>query len=111
MHELSLCQSVLEIARSHTPPGRVLCRVKMRAGPMRMIDPEVMQASWLATLHVAGLADIELDLTLDPWKLRCANCAREWTSEIPDDTCACQKSNTASPLDSNALQVTSIVVD
>lgn len=109
MHELALAQSMLELVLRHTPADATLTRVRMRAGPMRMIDRQTMQIAWHAVVDGGPSEGVELDLTIEPWRLRCRSCGREWESEELDSACSC--GGVASPLDSNTLQLTSIEVE
>lgn len=111
MHELSLADSVLEIAVRNTPGGSVLRGVKLRAGPRRMIDREAMMLAWRAVLGARGMSgDVVLELTLEPWSLRCPGCGVTYTSDSHEGLCgACGRSG--SVVGSNDLQITTIVVD
>ena len=48
MHELSIAESVLELAQRHVPPGQSLQRVSVRAGALRGIEPHAMDFAWRA---------------------------------------------------------------
>jgi len=106
MHELSIAQSVLDLARSHVPPGATLLSIRMVAGPMRCIDPDCMQTAWLGI----GQEDVTLNMTVLPWKMRCADCGREWEDAELARTCACGSSRIR-PIGGDELQLLSIEVD
>lgn len=115
MHELSLAESLLELADRNVPAGSVLRVVKVRAGPRRMIDPDVMNTAWDAILKSRGRTGIALALTLTPWTLECPICSACWPSSVLDAECPrCHIAG--SPLldrshESNVLKMTSIEVD
>lgn len=91
MHEFSIAVAILELVQRHLPPGGVLRRVKVRAGRLRAIDPEVMQAAWPpACTTLLGSADVpSLDFQSPPLLLRCPGCRREWHAEELFQTCTC----------------------
>jgi hydrogenase nickel incorporation protein HypA/HybF len=110
MHELSIASSILAIAQRWLPPRALLRRVRLIAGPMRAIEPEAMQFAWRAVTTEAGLDEVELQLDLRPWSLRCCACGREWTSERLD--CDCSACGAAPfPVSGDELQVVSIEVE
>jgi Zn finger protein HypA/HybF involved in hydrogenase expression len=111
MHELSLADSLIDIATKHTPGGARLRRVNLRAGPRRMIDRDAMQVAWQAVLATRGLpTDVVLDLLLEPWTLQCQSCSHTYTSESHETPCpTCGLSGAV--VGSNDLQITSITVD
>jgi Zn finger protein HypA/HybF involved in hydrogenase expression len=111
MHELSLSQSILEIARRNTPAGGVLRRVRLRAGPLRAIDRDAMETAWRAVTMVEGAEGVELDLTLEPYRLRCDGCGGEHEAETIEAGCAKGCRGEQRLVGGNELQVTSIVVD
>jgi hydrogenase nickel incorporation protein HypA/HybF len=89
MHELSIAQSLAELAASHVPSGSVLRRVRIRAGALRAIDPQALQWAWESLRAAAGCCEAELDLVLIPWTLRCAECGQTWHSPEIELACAC----------------------
>ena len=111
MHELSLASSVLEIARRSVPRDARLRVVRVIAGPMRAIDPDAMQFAWQSVTVEAGDENVQLELDLRPWTLRCPECGCAWNSEQLDCACAACGCNRAFPLGGDELQVVSIEVD
>ncbi|MFT3785470.1 MAG: hydrogenase maturation nickel metallochaperone HypA [Tepidisphaeraceae bacterium] len=87
MHELSLAESILQIAQAHTPPGATLLSVKLRAGPRRAIDRDAMQTCWAALAAGTPFPNARLDLLLEPWSLACESCGHTWTSDDVALTC------------------------
>ena len=93
MHEFSLATAILDLARQHVPAGAVLRAVRVRAGPLRAIDPEDMQWAWTATLDGQPEAGAKIELDLLPWKLTCGDCGRTWQGEDVLAACACGSKN------------------
>lgn len=89
MHELSIAHAILERAVAHAPAGTVLKRVRVRAGPMRAIDPEALQFAWRGVIVDTMHGGCELTVALEPWRLVCGACGREWESEDLYVTCSC----------------------
>jgi Zn finger protein HypA/HybF involved in hydrogenase expression len=111
MHELSLASPILEIARRSVPRGARLRIVRVVAGPMRAIDSDAMQFAWQSVTADGGFEQIELELDLRPWTLRCPECGCTWTSKQLDCACAACGCNCAFPLGGDELQVVAIEVD
>lgn len=111
MHELSLAESILNIARKNTPPGATLVSVKLRAGPRRAVDRDAMINAWTAVLEVSGQSPATLDLQLDPWTLRCGSCGHQWQAEELGISCPSCGAAGPHPVGGNELQVVSIKVD
>jgi hydrogenase nickel incorporation protein HypA/HybF len=126
MHELSIAQSILKLARSHVPPGSRLCAVRVSAGPMRGIDPQCLQAAFNALNSSDGVdfpspdkaapraaavsSEIRLDLVELPWSMHCDECGRTWTSQELDSRCPCGSSRVR-PTGGDDLELLSIEID
>ena len=89
MHELSIAEALREIAVQHAPPGTVIRKVVVRAGPLRGIDPDAMQLAWQSATAGHPLQGAILDLRLLPWSMRCATCERTWAAADAYDSCTC----------------------
>lgn len=110
MHELSLAAALLELAQKHVPPGAALKGVKVRAGPLRAVEPEAMELAWRAVTEEARLPGCRIDLELLPWELRCLDCDRTWSASTTLETCACGCDRPI-PGGSDELRLLSIEVD
>lgn len=111
MHELSLASSILDLAMQHTPPGTSLRVVRLRAGPMRGIEPQAMQWAWQACIEGTDARDSRIELELLPWRLRCSHCGSEFSApDVFDAVCPCGGRG-AHPVGGDELQVMSIEVD
>lgn len=110
MHELSIAEAVLELARKHVPPDALLRKVSLRVGRLRAIDGSAMELAWSAVLDGAPEGKVALEMTLLPWRLRCPDCAREFDADDYPARCACG-SGGAMPIGTDDLQLESIDVD
>ena len=110
MHEISIAESILEIARRHTPEGQRLVVVSVSAGPLRAIDELAMALAWQATTEASTAAGCRIDLNLLPWHLQCPDCGRRWLHEerFAACTCGCQ---TPCAIGGDELQLTRIEVE
>jgi Zn finger protein HypA/HybF involved in hydrogenase expression len=110
MHELSIAEALYDLVQRVKPADRKLLGVKVKAGPMRAIDPEQMQTAWRVLLDVRGIPPVSLKLTVLPWTLECGDCRRLWTCQAMVWACACGSTN-CRPVGGDELQLVSIEVD
>lgn len=110
MHELSIAESVLELARKHVPAGSLLRKVSIRVGRLRAIDELAMELAWSAVLDGAPEGRVALEMNLLPWKLKCPDCQRVFDAEDYPASCACG-GGAAMPIGTDELQLESIDVD
>jgi hydrogenase nickel incorporation protein HypA/HybF len=89
MHELSIAQSLYEMVQRHTPAGGLVRRVRVKAGPMRGIEPQSLQWAWQAVLQTTQMNGAVLELDLPRWRLKCDQCGREWDSDDLYVSCDC----------------------
>jgi len=89
MHELSLANSIFDLAQQHVPVGQTLRNVSVRAGAMRAIDPQAMQWAWQSLIAERSQGDVGLTLHEEPWLLRCAGCGATFTGKDLSCACAC----------------------
>jgi Zn finger protein HypA/HybF involved in hydrogenase expression len=110
MHELSIAESILELARRHVPPGERLVAVTVRAGPLRAIDESAMSLAWRATTDNTAYDGCLLKLQQLPWRLRCPRCQRVWqhTDRFAVCSCGCE---TPAAIGGDELDLTSINVE
>lgn len=110
MHEMSIAESVYELARKNVPEHASLRCVRMQAGPMRGIEPDAMDWAWRALMQTTHTEDVTLELDLLPWSLRCTACDRVFKADDLFTTCACGSDQTA-PVGGDELKLVSIDVD
>ncbi|MGA3065527.1 MAG: hydrogenase maturation nickel metallochaperone HypA [Tepidisphaeraceae bacterium] len=106
MHELSIAEAILDLARRSVPRGATLRSVRIVAGPMRAIDPDCMQIAWQGL----GQANIALNLSILPWQMQCAACGLQWEQTDLPQQCPCGSTHVR-PLGGDELQLLSIEVD
>ena len=115
MHEFSLAESVMELVGRHRPPGTVVRIVRLRAGPLRGVDPIAMQTAWRATTAGTELEPAALEIEFPPWRLRCLPCADQWNAAVwdaPEWPASCPRcGRPAEPVGGDELTVTSLEVD
>jgi hydrogenase nickel incorporation protein HypA/HybF len=110
MHEFSIAQSLIELAKRHVPPGTMLRRLVIEAGPLQGIDPEAMSWAWQAATDSTDLAGSKIELVQLPWRLRCGACGREWTAPELSATCSCG-ADEAHPVGGADLLLRTLIVD
>jgi hydrogenase nickel incorporation protein HypA/HybF len=110
MHELSIVDAVLEIARRHLPAGARAKGVRLRAGPMRGIEPTAMHWAWRSATMGTEFEGAELELESLPWPMHCPACDRRFESEELFTPCACGYER-PSPTGGDELQVVSLTVE
>lgn len=111
MHELSIATALLELVARNVPPGSVVRRVTMEAGPLRGVEPSAMQWAWQSARAGTACEGAELTINLLPWSLRCPACGNQFTAQ--DVYVACPACNADGPLPqgNDDLRLMSIDVD
>lgn len=89
MHEQSLVAALLEQVQRHAPAGAIVRTVRVHAGAMRAIEPELMHWAWEAGKGGTTLASAALELTIDSYDMTCPACGRRWKSDTIAERCAC----------------------
>lgn len=87
MHELSLCQAILQHVGT-AAAGRPVQRVEVRIGHLRQVVPESLQFSWEMLTGHTDLADCELVVEHVPAVVRCRACGADTTLDWPVLACA-----------------------
>jgi hydrogenase nickel incorporation protein HypA/HybF len=82
MHELSLCQAVIDTVDGHAK-GRNVRRVTVRIGHLRQVVPDSLQFSWEILVDGTPLAGCELEIDHVPAVVVCAMCAERTTLDLP----------------------------
>jgi hydrogenase nickel incorporation protein HypA/HybF len=90
MHELSLARALWNTVQDVCPRDSMLVSVLVHVGAARAVEPELLRNAWCALtqddLRFCGSC---LDISLEPWQLRCRRCGREFASQRWDVSCAC----------------------
>jgi hydrogenase nickel incorporation protein HypA/HybF len=82
MHELSLCQAIVDTATRYAG-GRRLEQVDVRIGHFRQVVPDALTFAWELLTEDTELADCRLFIEHVPAVIRCGACGRSSTLEIP----------------------------
>ena len=110
MHEFSLASAILDLVAARVPPGCVLRRVHLAAGPLRGVDEHAMTLAWAGVTQGTRLAGSALDVEQLPWQLRCTACGRDIESHDAETTCpGCGRRPRV--VGGDALRITSLTVD
>ena len=86
MHELSLADAVVTIARDHAR-GRRVTRVDVKIGLLRQVVPEALEFAFELVAAGTEVEGAELRVEHVPVRVRCARCEAE--SEAPEFPLAC----------------------
>ena len=79
MHELSLCEAIADVVKSHAA-GRHVDVVRVRIGALRQVVPESLSFCWTLVRDSENMPDAELELECVSARVRCRSCGQE--SEI-----------------------------
>src|SRR5919201_4470884 len=86
MHELSLADAVVAIARDHAR-GRRVSAVDVKVGRLRQVVPDALAFAFELVAAGTEVEGSELRVERVPVRVRCARCAAE--SDAPDFPLAC----------------------
>lgn len=88
MHELSVCQALVEqavaVARQHD--GRVR-RLVLKIGPLSGVEPELLRRAFPLASAGTEVEDAELEIQSLAPRIRCGECGQE--SEVPANRLVC----------------------
>ena len=107
MHELSIAESLVELARQHLPAGARPRSITVHTGPMRAIEPDAMTWAWLAAREETEFSEAELELIELPWRLCCLACGHHWSADEMNAACPCGSTG-ARPVGGDELQLMSM---
>ncbi len=79
MHELSLCQAIAGVVKTHAD-GRRVDVVRVRIGALRQVVPESLAFCWEVVREYENMPDAELELECITAEVKCRACGRQ--SEI-----------------------------
>lgn len=86
MHELSLADAVVAIARDHAR-GRRVRAVEVKVGRLRQVVPDALEFAFELVAAGTEVEGAELRVEHVPVRVRCARCAAE--NEAPEFPLAC----------------------
>ena len=76
MHELSLCQAIAGVVKTHAA-GRRVELVRVQVGALRQVVPDALSFSWTLLRDFEGLQDAELELELIAAEVACRSCGAQ----------------------------------
>ncbi|MGD8378059.1 MAG: hydrogenase maturation nickel metallochaperone HypA [Gammaproteobacteria bacterium] len=85
MHELSICQDLLEqVDRvAHEHGARRVARIHLAVGPLSGVVPELLQQAFtLARAGSSHTASAELEIETVPVRVRCHRCGAETDAHV-----------------------------
>ena len=82
MHELSVATAVLNTAIKHAD-GRRVTLVSVQVGALRQVVPESLRFYWGIVARDTACEGAALELESVAARLRCRDCRREWSPELP----------------------------
>jgi hydrogenase nickel incorporation protein HypA/HybF len=86
MHELSVSRAVVDAVIRHAA-GRPVIGVHLRVGALRQVIPESLAFYWDIVTRETLCAGSVLEQELIEARLRCTDCDREWTIDVPAFRC------------------------
>ncbi len=109
MHELSLCQAILDTVEQRSA-GRPVKRVDVRVGHLRQVVPDALSFSWEMLTDGTDLAGCELAIEQVPAVVRCHACGAESTLRFPVLACETCESHDVQLLSGDELLIASFDV-
>jgi hydrogenase nickel incorporation protein HypA/HybF len=86
MHELSVATAVLNTALKHAD-GRRVTLVSVEVGALRQVVPESLRFYWAIVARDTACEGASLELVEVDARLRCRDCHREWSPDLPVFRC------------------------
>jgi hydrogenase nickel incorporation protein HypA/HybF len=89
MHEMSLAESVLEIAEqaAREKGFRHVRAIRLEIGALAAVDPEAMRFCFAAVIRNSLAEGARLELAVVPGRARCLQCAKEVAVQAVYDLC------------------------
>lgn len=91
MHELSICQGIVDAVVSETaklnPPAKRVIRVRIVVGKLRQLVPSYMQDAYLLLTKDTLAQGSALDIRVEPVTGLCPLCG--WKGELSPSNCTC----------------------
>ena len=88
MHELSITQSIVEIAGEHARDAKVI-RVTLEIGKLSLVVPDAIRFCFEICTQGTPLEGAELEIIEIPGRGRCRRCGAEMALADLVDQCAC----------------------
>jgi hydrogenase nickel incorporation protein HypA/HybF len=110
MHELSVATAVLNTALKHSDQ-RAVSVVNVRVGRMRQVVPDSLRFYFEIVARDTTCEQATLELVEIDTRLRCSDCEREWSPQIPAFRCPDCGSASVDVLAGEELEVDYIEVE
>ena len=107
MHELALCQAIVDTVERHAG-GRRVEQVDVRIGHFRQVVPDSLQFSWELLTEGTDLAGCRLVVDHVPAVIECRACGATTTLEVPILVCSSCESSDVTLVSGEELLVASI---
>jgi hydrogenase nickel incorporation protein HypA/HybF len=87
MHEVSLMQRVLEIARAEAQRhgAERVHRLRLRVGPLAGVVPEALEFAFDVVMRGTMVEGAALEVEYLPWRGRCPSCGTKFEPAGPGD--------------------------
>ncbi|CAN5233545.1 hydrogenase maturation nickel metallochaperone HypA [soil metagenome] len=109
MHELSLCEAILNHVEERVG-DRPVRRVEVRIGHLRQVVPDALMFSWEMLTECSGRTGCELVVEHIPAVVRCRACGIDTTLDWPVLACATCESHDVELRSGNELDLAWIEV-
>jgi hydrogenase nickel incorporation protein HypA/HybF len=106
MHELSLCQAIVDTVTARAT-GRPVRRVDVRIGHLRQVVPDSLQFSWEMLTQGTDLEGCSLVVEHVPAVVHCRSCEAETTLDWPVLACRECESHNVDLVSGEELQIAS----
>jgi len=90
MHELSLCESLLDILKSEaeTAKFKKVKRITLEIGPLSTVEPEAMRFGFDVVMRGSLAEGAKLEIVTEPAEARCRSCfelvtVNDWLATCP----------------------------
>lgn len=113
MHELWLCQSILDTLNAKFPVGQAKCikKVSLELGQLMAIDESALRFSFDVVTQKTVASGAELEIIVIPAIARCDFCNRESHLQQYGDSCQHCGSHALTIIQGEALRIKSMEVD
>ncbi|MBN1254135.1 MAG: hydrogenase maturation nickel metallochaperone HypA [Deltaproteobacteria bacterium] len=113
MHELSVAQGLLEIIEQEARPypGARVTQVRLRIGKLSAVVPDALRFAFEAITR-GGIAEgASLEIEEVPLRIRCRQCAKEFTVENPFMICPRCEGLDVEMVSGRELEITSMEIE
>jgi hydrogenase nickel incorporation protein HypA/HybF len=109
VHELSLCQAIVDTVREHAGKRQIRC-VHVRIGYFRQVVPESLLFSWQVMTDGTELANCELSIEHVPAVIVCQHCGGRSELDRPLLVCPSCEGHSVDLVQGEEFQISSMDV-